>query len=272
MVRGEDDVEEEADLHEEMLDRRGVADPEHPAHHVGPEPERARPEGEHEPAACEQREAERRAGREGDGGGDRRPDHPQRRQAEASEDEPIGEHHVHGPHDRPDRERRPRVARPPEARDHDEEESAGGHAEHHDAEEPRPGQDDGVVDVEGGDERRRPDQHGHDHQDRDGGRREERLAERLLRGAALARPHLARDDGKRTHPEGEHHGVHRPEDLNAHADTGHRRPAEPADHEHVTQPDERLDREGEDDRPRERPRRPQQVGLGRTRGFYGDRD
>src|SRR5207237_1110792 len=68
VVRGEHDVEEEADLHEQVLDRRGVADAEHPPDHVGSKPQRVRAEREHEPAPREKREAEARARGEGDGG------------------------------------------------------------------------------------------------------------------------------------------------------------------------------------------------------------
>ena len=270
MVRREDDVQKEPDLHEQVLDRRRVADAEHAAHDVEPEPRRPRAQHEDEPSAREEPEPEQCARRERHARRDRRAGHAERRQAEPAEDEPVGQDDVHRADCRADRQRRPRVAGAAQARHHDEEQRARGYGRHDDPEKPRAGDDHRVVHPEGGDERRRPRDHRKHDEDRDRGAGAERLAERLLRLGALARSDVTGDDREHTGAEREHHGVDRAEDLDAHADAGHRRRSEPADHQHVAEPDERLDREGEDDGPCERPRRPQEIRSGC--GLRGHRD
>src|SRR5581483_1278788 len=85
----EDDVEEEPDLHEEVLDRRGVADAEHPPDDVRADAVAARAETDHEPSAREEDEAEERARDERRRRRRRRAEDTERREPETSEDEHV---------------------------------------------------------------------------------------------------------------------------------------------------------------------------------------
>ena len=262
MVGREDDVEEEADLHQQVLDRGRIADAEHPPDHIDPRRQGPASEREHELPAREERETDHRTARERDGRGDRRPGHPERRQTETAEDEHVRQQHVDDADHEPDQEWCARVPRTPEARDHHEEGCAGRHSEHHDAQE---GHADGYhlgLDVERAHERGCPCPDGHDRQQRQGHRREDRLAKGLLGGAQVPSADLAGHDRERARSHREHDRIYAAEDLHPHADAGDRARTEAADHEHVAEPDEGLDRKREDHRPGKCPRRVLEVACG----------
>ena len=191
--------------------------------------------------------------------------------AERAEDEHVVQHDVDRVHDQADRERRTRVARRTQRRADDEQHRPARDRQHDDARERDALVDDRGLDAEEPHDAGSPHEDGHDRDEREAERCDDRLPGHATGHPDLAGADVAGDQRRGAGTDRHRDDRHAAEDLRADADRRDRVAAEPAHHEHIDEPDRRLGEEVHDDRPGERPHRSTELRARVDVGIAGGR-